>query len=138
LLTKLGFNVEVAAMDFGTLMRRRASKDPVDKGGWSIFHTSGGALTMGNPADSYTTRGPADGGWAGWYTSPEAERLTFEWLEASTPEARQTAFAAAQQLAYDDVPIVPLGFWRPKNALRKDIAGVTDTGISLFWNVRRT
>ena len=39
MLRKLGLNVEVQAGDWGTLITRRTSKEPVEKGGWSIFHT---------------------------------------------------------------------------------------------------
>ena len=137
LLKQLGFNVDLQEMDFGTLLQRRNSKAPVDRGGWSMFHTSAAALTLVNPAVNYNTRGPAEGGWAGWYVSPEAERLTDEWLAATTPEARAAAFEAAQKLAYDDVPFVPLGFWQPKSAFRKDIKGVIPCDFSLFWNVQR-
>src|SRR6516162_3100744 len=38
-LRKAGLNVDFQANDWGTLITRRASKEPIDKGGWSIFHT---------------------------------------------------------------------------------------------------
>ena len=38
-LRQAGLNVELQAMDWGTLITRRASKEPIDKGGWNIFHT---------------------------------------------------------------------------------------------------
>jgi peptide/nickel transport system substrate-binding protein len=39
LLKNLGINVEIAASDWGTLVTRRASKKPIDEGGWNIFCT---------------------------------------------------------------------------------------------------
>ncbi|MGE0223163.1 MAG: ABC transporter substrate-binding protein, partial [Acetobacteraceae bacterium] len=36
---KLGINTELVATDWGSVVQRRASKEPVDKGGWSVFHT---------------------------------------------------------------------------------------------------
>jgi peptide/nickel transport system substrate-binding protein len=39
MLRKLGLNVDLQAGDWGTLITRRTSKEPVEKGGWSIFHT---------------------------------------------------------------------------------------------------
>ena len=137
LLKKIGFNVDLIDTDFGTLLRRRNSKEAPDKGGWSLFHTSAAALSLANPAVNYYTRGPAEGGWAGWYTNPEAERLTEAWLAAADPATRQAAFDAAQRLAWDDVPTVPLGFWRPKSAFRKSLTGVVECDLALFWNVRR-
>jgi len=64
-LTRIGFNVDLLDMDFGTMLQRRNSKAAPDKGGWSMFHTSAAALTLANPAENYYTRGPVDGGWAG-------------------------------------------------------------------------
>ncbi|MEJ1976917.1 MAG: ABC transporter substrate-binding protein [Acetobacteraceae bacterium] len=37
LMKKLGLNVDAQAMDAGTMFERRASREPVDKGGWSCF-----------------------------------------------------------------------------------------------------
>ena len=39
LLVKIGMNVEMVATDWGTVVQRRASREPVEKGGWSILHT---------------------------------------------------------------------------------------------------
>src|SRR5208282_2002754 len=39
LLKKLGFNVELASSDWGTVVTRRASKKPVAEGGWNVFGT---------------------------------------------------------------------------------------------------
>src|SRR5712672_607665 len=39
LLRSAGINAELAANDWGTLINRRAVKEPIDKGGWNIFHT---------------------------------------------------------------------------------------------------
>lgn len=137
ILKQLGFNVEIQDMDFGTMLQRRTSKAPADKGGWSIFHTSAAALSLANPAVNYFTRGPAEGGWPGWYISPEAERLADDWMSATTDTARQAAFEAAQRLAMDDVATIPLGFWQPKTAYRKDLTGIVKSGYAAFWNVRR-
>ena len=38
-LIKLGLTVDYQAADWGTVVQRRASKEPVEKGGWSIFCT---------------------------------------------------------------------------------------------------
>ena len=37
LLKKLGMNVVLQDTDWGTVVQRRASKNPMDQGGWSIF-----------------------------------------------------------------------------------------------------
>lgn len=39
MLKRAGFNVEYQAMDWSTLVQRRAKQDPLEKAGWSIFQT---------------------------------------------------------------------------------------------------
>lgn len=53
LLIKLGVNVEYVCTDWGTVVQRRASKDPVDQGGWSIFCTGWEGLNLNDPAGHY-------------------------------------------------------------------------------------
>src|SRR5262249_57827766 len=38
LLTRLGVKVDYAALDWGTVVARRAHKSPPGRGGWAIFH----------------------------------------------------------------------------------------------------
>ena len=57
LLRKLGLNVELQASDWGTLITRRSSKEPVEKGGWSIFHTWWVGPDMATPATNAPMRG---------------------------------------------------------------------------------
>src|SRR5262249_57852870 len=49
-LRKAGLNVELQANDWGTLITRRTSKEPVEKAGWSIFHTWPSAPDFFSPA----------------------------------------------------------------------------------------
>ena len=51
-LRQVGMKVQAQAMDWATLVQRRAKTDPVAQGGWSIFHTSWSGLDMVNPAGS--------------------------------------------------------------------------------------
>jgi peptide/nickel transport system substrate-binding protein len=50
LLKQLGGNIDLQAMDWGTLVTRRASMEPVDKGGWSIFATGWVGADLLDPA----------------------------------------------------------------------------------------
>lgn len=83
LLKQLGLNVEVQTMDWGTVVQRRQSRDPVEQRGWSIFHTTWPGSSVTNPAENLYIRGAGAKGWFGWHDSPEMERLTADWLAAS-------------------------------------------------------
>ena len=54
-------NLDFQAMDWGTMIQRITNKGPVDKGGWSLFHTAGSNVSMASPALNFFIRG--DGGW---------------------------------------------------------------------------
>ncbi len=47
LMRQAGFKVDLQAMDWQTLVGRRAKKDPIDKGGWHMFLTAWNVSTSG-------------------------------------------------------------------------------------------
>jgi len=67
LLKKLGMNVELVSTDWGTLTQRRASREPVEKGGWSIVHTWAPSVIIGDPVQQFFARGLGASGWFGWF-----------------------------------------------------------------------
>jgi peptide/nickel transport system substrate-binding protein len=129
-------NVDLQEMDWGTLLQRRTSRASVEKGGWSIFHTGTDAPAMTNPAMNLYTRGLGPRGYAGWFDSPEMERLVDAWIAADNEAERQRLFLGAQQLAMQEAPIVPLGLWQPRSAFRRTITGIVPCTSTLFWNLR--
>jgi peptide/nickel transport system substrate-binding protein len=48
-LRKAGMNVDLRSMDFTSMIRRRLSKDPPDKGGWNVFFSINDGLFTNNP-----------------------------------------------------------------------------------------
>ncbi|HET6605885.1 MAG TPA: ABC transporter substrate-binding protein, partial [Rhodopila sp.] len=109
LMKKLGINVEMVATDWGTVVQRRAKKEPVDQGGWSVFHTwfTGGFIL--NPVVSAPFRGAGANGWFGWYSNPKVEDLTAQWLKAPDLESRKKIAAEIQAENFREVPTVTLG-----------------------------
>ena len=104
LLKKLGMNVELVAVDWATLTAKRAIKDPVDKGGWSIFHTWAPSLILGTPVEHFAMRGLGEKGWAGWFADEKMEALTKDWTMA-TETADQTRIAGEiHARAFEMVP----------------------------------
>src|SRR6202008_4347272 len=49
-LKKIGMNVDFQALDWSAVVQRRASKQPIDKGGWNIFFTFLGGFGNISPA----------------------------------------------------------------------------------------
>ena len=135
-LKKIGMNVDLQEMDWGTVVQRRASREPVDKGGWSIFHTFGSAPAYATPATSSIVRGQGAAGWFGWWENGKAEELAQGWLDASDEATRTRIGEEFGKLALNEVSTVPLGQWYGKTAFRRTITGVLP-GVSPYpWNVR--
>ncbi len=137
LLRKLGMNVDLQVMDWGTVVQRRTSREPVEKSGWSLFHTTWKSSSIANPALNTNIRGQGASGWFGWFENPEIEALTRQWLDAASDEDQQRLFDAIQREAFDKVPVIPLGQFQQKTAMRADLTGVLPGPAAFPWNVRR-
>ena len=136
LFKRLGLNVDMQAMDAGTMFQRRANREGVDHGGWSCFPSMvGGADTL-NPAVSFLTRGNGKDGWYGWPTIPALEAARAAWFDAPDEAAQQALCAQMQVAVLDYAPHIPLGQILQPTAYRADVNGVLD-GFAKFWNVTK-
>jgi peptide/nickel transport system substrate-binding protein len=66
LLKSIGLNVEFASMDWGTMIQRRNSGEPVEKGGWSCYTTSWTGLSINTPATHLPLRANGRAASAWW------------------------------------------------------------------------
>ena len=136
-LKKMGFNVDYQAMDWGTVVQRRAKMDPPDKGGWNIFNTFWSGLDQSNPVGHTFLRGNGKDGTMGWPSAPKIEALRTQWIDAPDEEAQKKIAVDIQLQALQDVPYIPLGQNFYETSYQKDITGVLN-GFVIFWNVKRT
>jgi peptide/nickel transport system substrate-binding protein len=133
---KVGFKVDGVAMDFGTLVQRRASKSPPGQGGWNALIALFGGIDLMTPASNLLLRSNGQNAWFGWPTSSEIERQRDDWLDA-TDLARQKQIARDMQAsAFEDLPYIPLGQFFASTAYRAEIRGVRD-GMVLPLNATR-
>ena len=137
LLAQLGLNVDYQASDWGTVVQRRASKEPVDKGGWSVFCTGWEGLNTADPGGHYPILGNGTAAWFGWPTSPRIEQLRTDWFDAPDDAARRRATDAIQAAVWEEVPYVPLGQFFQPAAMRDNITGVLDSPFPIFWNAKK-
>ncbi|MFC0406662.1 ABC transporter substrate-binding protein [Roseomonas elaeocarpi] len=136
LFQRIGLNVEVQAVDSGTLFQRRNSREAVTKGGWSVFPSMVSGLNILDPAVTSVARGNGLQGWYGWPDSPEGERLRDAWLEERDPGAQKALAEKIQLQAWSDATFIPTGQIFQPMAWRRNIDGVLD-GFVKFWNVKR-
>ena len=137
LLKKLGMNVELQDTDWGTVVQRRASKNPIDQGGWSIFHTWWPSDSILNPVVSAILRGQGNKGWFGWFNDPKIEALNAQFLTAPDNAARLKVADAIQQEASAQAPTVPLGLFYIRSAHQANLNDLLVSQAPFFWSVRR-
>ncbi len=135
-LHKLGMEVDYAVMDWGTLVQRRASKEPPAKGGWNMFITGWNGLDMTTPVTNQMLRANGAKAWFGWPDLPGLQALNDAWLEAPDLGAQQHTAADLQREALQQAAYLPTGQYFSRTACRRDISGILQ-GQFLFWNVRR-
>ncbi len=135
-LKAAGMNVELAESDWGTVIQRRTSREPIDKGGWSIFHTWGSGTAWGTPATSSIVRGLGKDGWFGWWDSPATERKVADWLDAPDEAGRIRLAHEINKAALEGVATVPLGQAFVRTMYRKSITGIRQGGAPYPWGVR--
>jgi peptide/nickel transport system substrate-binding protein len=89
LLQRLGLAVELNTSEWGTVVKRFNIREPVDKGGWSVFTTNFASLDMINPAtNGFLRAGGVNGAPPGWPTDEKIEELRVAWF-AATDDARR-------------------------------------------------
>ncbi|HXO02843.1 MAG TPA: ABC transporter substrate-binding protein, partial [Stellaceae bacterium] len=138
LLTKAGLNIQLDANDWGTLITRRASKEPIDKGGWNIFHTWSAAPDNLSPALIAALRGNDGKAWFGWPDDPKVEELISDWFKAPDRDAQKKLADAIQVEAYtNEIPYVPTGQFIVPTAYRKNIDGIIISPVVFMWNVEK-
>ena len=133
-LRRIGANVEVQTSDWGTLVVRRARKDPVQNGGWSIFPASIDVPVISEPATNILVDARCDGqNYVGWPCSEDLEAMRTSYVEDPNPAALE----AYSRALWDMVPTLILGQYRQAVAWRANIHDVTRSMTFAFWNVRK-
>ena len=134
LMKRLGMNVDFLAMDAATMFQRRANREGVDKGGWSVFPSSLAGIDVLNPAVSFVSRGDGARAWYGWPTDPVLERLRAAWLTTPEVPAQVDICRQIQDEVWREAPYAPLGQILQPTAWR----GLRDVlpGFAKFWGVK--
>jgi peptide/nickel transport system substrate-binding protein len=136
LVRRLDFNADIVLADWGTVVQRRTSREPLDKGGWSMLFTAFSSFDFANPAAHFPLRGNGTGAWFGWPDIPRLEELRDAWFDAPDLATEQRIAREIQSVAMDEVPYVPLGAYLSLTALRTNLTGRVP-GLALFWGLRR-
>jgi peptide/nickel transport system substrate-binding protein len=136
MLRRSGMNVDVQVSDWGSFISRRASKEPVERGGWSAAMTALSGLDMATPAVQSVLRGNGAAALYGWPDLPKLEALRDAWFIAPDLESQRRLAREIQLQAFQDLPYIPAGQFFQATAYNTRVRDVVP-GYSVFWNLRK-
>jgi peptide/nickel transport system permease protein len=138
LLRQAGFKVDLQAMDWQTLVGRRAKKDAPDKGGWHMFLTAWNVFDVWSPIANPTmdTRGEKSG-WFGWATDDKLVALRNEFMRATDDGVKKKLADQIHARAFEIGTHAPLGEYMQPMAARKNISGFFITNGNIYWNLKK-
>jgi peptide/nickel transport system substrate-binding protein len=134
---RVGLNIDVQTTDWSTVTQRRNSKEPLEKGGWSVFPSGFPAVDFGNPVLATGLRTNGANAWIGWPDNPRIEALRDQWIDSTDAAEQKRLSAEIQRESFAYVPYMPLGQYIPASAWRSNLQGLLRGPAPVFWNVRR-
>ena len=134
---RVGLNIDDVTTDWGTVIQRRASREPLEKGGWSLFPHGLPAAEYRDPIFAGTVRGNGQAGFFGWPTDPIGEALRDRWIDSTDPAEQQRLDREIQAQAFRQVPFIPMGQYFPPAAWRDTITTPQKGVVPVFWGVSK-
>jgi peptide/nickel transport system substrate-binding protein len=136
-LRQIGVKLDEQMTDWGTIVQRRTSKAPLDKGGWSMFPAGAPGPEFVDPLLANTLRSNGDKAWFGWPNDPVLEAAYAAWIDAPDDAERHRQEIAFQAAAFQSVPVIPLGQYLPHAAWRSNVTGLVKGSAPVFWGVEK-
>jgi len=137
-LEKAGFKVDLQALDWQTVVSRRAKKEPPAQGGWNIFYTTTVTVDADNPASNSFASGACDKAWFGWPCDPEMEKLRAAYARETDPAKQKELAMAVQDRIMDQGTYIVIGQYKAFGAYRKErVSGWLAGPVPVMWNVQK-
>ena len=139
LLRQAGFKLDLQAMDWQTLVGRRAKKDAPDKGDWHIVMTSWQTFDVWSQIANPTmdTRGEKSG-WFGWAKDDKMVELRNEFMRATDLAVKKKLADQMHARAFEIGTHAVLGEYDQPMAARKNISGFFVTNGNIYWNLKKS
>ena len=137
MLRQAGFKVDLQAMDWQTLVARRAKKDPPSQGGWNIFFTVWANVDGMNPVSMQAVNAACEKAWFGWPCDAEIEKLRAEFARSDDEAERKKLAEQVQLRAMEVVTHVPLGEYNAPSAARRDLKGIVTGYFLAPWGIEK-
>lgn len=138
LLRQGGFTVDMKSMDWGSVVARRAKKEPAEQGGWNAFVTYWGSEDALNPINYAPLSANGEAGWFGWASDERLEQLRAAFARAGDEAQRKQLAEDIQVRAYEIGAFAPMGELLRPVAFRKGaVQGVLVGSTNVYWNISK-
>lgn len=131
LMRRAGFNVDLQATDWGTVLGRRAKPE-----GWSVYGSSSSGFDLSSPLTNFYTANNC-GNYPGWNCQQEMTPLLDKFAAAQTADERRAIADDIQRLADKDAGWILWGQFAQPEAYRASLHGLIHSAIPVFWNVEK-
>lgn len=132
LLKRAGFNVDLQAMDWGTVLARRTKKE-----GWSLFGVHAFGFDLGSPITHFYIANNCNADYAGWSCDHRMDPLLKGFTRADSDAERKRIAEQIQTIAFENVPAVMWGQLAQPAAYRSALSKMIPSAIPVFWEVEK-
>jgi len=136
-LRRAGVNVDVQAMDWSTLLSRRANRNDPYQGGYHLFVTTHGGPTTALPPSNTWFNTRCERANPGWACDQQLVQMVADWAREADPAARAPILERINRRAWEVIPYVPYGQYSQPVAVRANVHGVLEAGIPVYWNIEK-
>ncbi|MCX8118707.1 MAG: ABC transporter substrate-binding protein [Desulfobacterota bacterium] len=136
-LRKVGFNVDMQAMDWMTVVTRRANMEPPAKGGWNLHCTNWLIVEIMDPLRSPIAAANGPKAWFGWPDVPKIEELRLRLARTLKPAEQKKLVEEIHKLVIEEGVLLPLGEFYIPSAYRSTLTGIVDSPVPFFWNIKK-
>lgn len=136
-LRAAGFKVNMQAMDWQTVVTRRAVQSSPKEGGWNIFATNNVMAEASDPLRAFGVAANGKQAWFGWPDVPEIERLRVAFSRTPDEAKRKELANQIQKLVIEEGVLLPMGQYYVPAAYHKNIIGALEAPVPVFWNIQK-
>jgi peptide/nickel transport system substrate-binding protein len=137
LLKRLDMKVDFAAVDWGTVIARCTQKSLPRQGGWHMVVFNPYGIDCADPSNRFI-RSNGNEATNGWANNPQIEAEIAAWYNATSLDEERSIARRLNRLAVDHVVYAPLGVLLLQHAWRKNVSGIVQAPLPLFWGVSKT
>lgn len=135
-LKKLDVNVDLRMTDIASMLASLKNRELPEEGGWSVFPMTAMAFTFDDPIGNFWLASKCEKNlFKGWPCNDHMEELLAAWAVETDPDKAMELTREIQQVAAEDLPIIPLGQFHYPVAHRSSVKDMVKAPLTVFWGM---